>query len=70
MAAPAPRGLNLLKWLWIETENEPAYRVKLSWFFSPVRRHMIQNEENLLDILKKSGKKFIQFSRENKENIS
>ncbi len=67
MAAPAPKGLNLLKWLWIETENEPAYRVKLSWFISPVRRQMIQNEQRLLEILHSSGKKFVQFSRESKE---
>lgn len=64
MAAPAPKGVNLLKWLWVETENEPAYRVKLSWFVSPARRRMVHNENKIIAILKDSGKKFIRFNRQ------
>ncbi len=70
MAAPVPKGLNLLKWLWIETEKEPAYRVKLSWFISAARRRMLQNELELLKILEKSGKKFVEFSRPSGKDIA
>ncbi len=61
-AAPFPRGWNWIKWLWVETEKEPSYRVSLLWYISPVRRKVLENEKRIRSILRRSGKKFIEFN--------
>jgi hypothetical protein len=60
-ATPLPLGWNRLKWLWIETEKDPAYKDSLLWFLSPVRRKMVENENKLLSLLNNSGIRYIRF---------
>ena len=62
LAAPFPKGWNWIKWIWVETEKEPTYRVSLGWYVSPVRRKLMENEKMILSVLNKSGRKFISFS--------
>lgn len=60
-AAPLPKGWKWIRWLWVETEKEPSYRVSLLWYLSPIRRSLVENEKKLWACLKASGKKFVSY---------
>jgi hypothetical protein len=63
-AAPAPRGWQWLKWIWVETEKDIQNRFPFLWFISPARRQLQKNEERLLQIIKEHGKKCVIFETE------
>ena len=59
-AIPFPKGWGLLKWIWVETEKDPKRKDSLMWFLSPVRRRMLDNENKILQIIERSGIRYLQ----------
>jgi hypothetical protein len=63
-AAPMPKGLKWLNWMFVETEKDPQNRFPFFWFISPARRKLKKNEMGLMKIVKAHENKCLIFEPE------